>query len=153
MMQKIKVLLSATLLAFVTVNIIPQRAYAAVDTACKKNSILGLPTWYEYLNVAKDSTGSGCSVVGPPGNSSNPNVDWSIAIGYIALAILEILLRLASLIAVGYVIYGGFRFITSQGEPENAKAARETVQNAVIGLVIAVIAATVVNFVASRLMS
>lgn len=152
-MQKIKALLFATLLAFVAVNTIPQRAYAAVDPACKKNTILGLPTWYEYLNVTKDSVGDGCSIVGPPGNSSKPDVDWSVAIGYVAIAILEILLRLASLIAVGYVIYGGFKFITAQGEPENAKAARETVQNAVIGLVIAVVAASAVNFVASRLMS
>ncbi len=68
-----------------------------------------------------------------------------------AIALVEIMLRIAGLVAVGFVIYGGFRFIVSQGEPENAKAARETIMNAIIGLIITIVAAAVVNFVAKAI--
>lgn len=137
---------------FVSSLMLPRSVSAAVDPACKKNTVLGLPTWYEYLNVVKDENGNSCSIVGPPGvKAEAADVDWIKASGYIAVAILELMLRIASLIAVGYVIYGGFRFIVSQGEPENAKAARETIINAVIGLAITVVAATVVSFIGRRI--
>lgn len=124
-------------------------------------SFLGLPTWYRYLQL-----NSACDVVGPTsevatGQDDDPNTtmnesvkeqfDWERASGYIAIAIVEILLRLASLVAVGFVIYGGFRYITSQGEPENAKSARQTIINALIGLVIAIAAASIVAFIGNRL--
>ena len=48
------------------------------------------------------------------------------------------------------VIYGGIEFIMSQGEPDKANKARGTVINALIGLVIAVAAATLVTFIAGR---
>ena len=66
------------------------------------------------------------------------------------LAIVRIAIQLAGYLAVGWVMYGGFRFITSQGDPEGVKAARNTITNAVIGIVIVVLSATIVSFVASR---
>lgn len=120
----------------------PSVATAAVPDNCAKR-ILGFPVWYEYLEVD-----SNCDITGPMNDSE---FDWPKAAGFVAIAIVEIMLRIAGLVAVGYVIYGGFRFIISQGEPENAKAARETIMNAIIGLVISIIAAAVVNFVASSI--
>lgn len=109
-------------------------------------SVLGLPAWYKYL----DLDGS-CDVVGPTNDSGA--FDWSLAAGYIALAIFEVLLRLGAVVAVFFVMYGGFRFITSQGEPENAASARQTIINAIIGLVITIASASIVSFVATRLTS
>lgn len=125
--------------------VMPVRAYAAVPDHCKK-TILGLPTWFEYLDMDES-----CSITGP--NKEDGSLMWPEAIGYVAIAVVEIMLRLAGLIAVGFVIYGGFRYIVSQGEPDGVKAARETIINAVVGLVIAIIAAAVVNFIARTLSS
>lgn len=109
-------------------------------TACKPgSSFLGFPTWYKYLD--SQTVAGQCSVVfNFPGD-----------IGKILLAVVDIMLRLAALIAVGFVIYGGFKFILSQGDPEQINAARSTVINAVIGLVIAIIATFIVSFVFSNL--
>jgi hypothetical protein len=45
------------------------------------------------------------------------------------------------------VFISGFKFITSQGNPESAKSARMTAINALIGLVIVMIATAVVSYI------
>lgn len=120
----------------------PTKVSAAVPDKCAKR-ILDFPVWYEYLEVNGD-----CDITGP---TNGGEFDWPKAVGYVAIALVEIMLRIAGLVAVGFVIYGGFRFIVSQGEPENAKAARETIINAIIGLIITIVAAAVVNFVAKAI--
>jgi len=67
------------------------------------------------------------------------------------LAIVDILLRIVGLVSVGFVIYGGFRYITSQGEPDATKKALATVVNALIGMAIAIFAVTIVSFMGSTL--
>lgn len=115
-------------------------------------SIAGVPTWYKYFDGEMDPSGR-CSVVLPTvrDDEGRDVTDWSKSIGYVSIAITEILLRIAALVAVGYIIYGGYRYILSQGDPESAKSARQTIINALIGLVIAVASASIVHFVAHRL--
>lgn len=132
----------------------PGIASAAVAAGCDKSAgFLSLPTWYEYLEVGPKTDSKGntdeCAILGP--NDTNGNFDWQAVSGLIALAILEILLRLSGLIAIGMVVYGGIRFISSQGESENAKAARNTIINAVIGLAIVLSASVLVNFLGRTL--
>lgn len=130
-------------------------AQAGTAGSCSR-SILGLPTWFRYLELGPD-----CEVVGPridpeterPVDYPNGEFDWQRAAGYVAVAVVEILLRVGSLVAVAFVMYGGFRFITSQGDPEGAKNARTTIINALIGLVITIASASIVSFIANRLTS
>jgi len=120
-------------------------ASAAPGGVCNKNSsLLGIiPTWYKYLpDEAFDA--ANCSI--NLDLQQNPEQLWLIGFG-----VIDILLRLAGLVAVGFVIYGGFRFVTSQGEAEGVKAARSTIINALIGLVITIFASTVVTFIAGRI--
>jgi len=115
---------------------------------CNLNqSFLGFPVWYKYLDTEVDSTGR-CSPVLSGGDSAE-QVNSVLPIG---LAILEGLLRVSGLAAVVMIFVAGFRFITSQGNPENAAAARKTAINAVIGLVIVIIATSLVSFVGGRLL-
>jgi hypothetical protein len=94
------------------------------------------PTWYKYLEG--ETVGGTCSVV----------FAFPDDLGAVVIAIVEMLLRLAGLVAVVFVIYGGFKYITSQGSPDSTKVARETIQNALIGLVIAIMASAIVGFIA-----
>lgn len=113
------------------------------------SSFLGLPSWHRYLE--KDIKNGRCEIVGPSSQEDPTQLDWPRVVGYVSIAVVEILLRIASLVAVGYVVYGGFRYITSQGDPENAKSARQTIINAIIGLVIAIASASIVSFLGNRL--
>lgn len=65
----------------------------------------------------------------------------------IALAIVDILLRVGALVAVGFVLYGGFVYLTSQGEPDGTKRGRQAIVNALVGLLIAIFATAIVTFI------
>ena len=67
------------------------------------------------------------------------------------LALIDICLKLAALVAVIFVVYGGFRFTTAQGAPEGIAAGKKTLTNALIGLVIAVLSSQIVKFLAHLL--
>ncbi len=74
-------------------------------------------------------------------------------VGEATRAIVNVLLGLISLAAVIFIILGGYKYVTSQGNNEAATAGRKTMTNAVIGLVIAVLAYTVVAVVSNTISS
>lgn len=64
--------------------------------------------------------------------------------------IVDIMLFLIGAISVLMVIIGGIRYVTSGGDPQQVKAAKDTVLYAVIGIVIAILAYAIVNFVVNQ---
>jgi len=108
---------------------------------CTGGSFFGLPTWYKYLNTAVDPLTKHCEV-------QNFGIKDLPLIG---LAAVDIALRIAAFIAVGYVIYGGVQFVAAQGETDRTKKARQTVINALIGLVIALMSTAIVAFIGKRI--
>lgn len=55
------------------------------------------------------------------------------------------------MIAVIMIIVGGVKYTTSNGDPQGIKSAKDTIMYAVIGLVVAILAYTIVNFVVASL--
>lgn len=108
----------------------------------KGGSFFGLPTWYKYLKVDSNCEIKDFSLLGSAGKPSS--------LPLILLALIEIVLRIGSLVAVAFVIIGGIKFVMSQGEPDGVKDARNTILNALIGLVITVTATPVVSFLGNR---
>jgi hypothetical protein len=121
--------------------------------------------WYQYLkNDFRETVNQdGTSSCGLQLNFNNTNGEIGIneqvtsvstskldEVWLVGLAIFEDLLRVAGLAAVAFVIYGGFRYTTSQGSPEQTGAALATIIHALVGLAIAVIAATSIAFIASQ---
>ena len=51
-------------------------------------------------------------------------------------------------VTVGFIIKGGYMYIVSAGNPESMAKAKNTIRDALIGLVIAISAAAIVNMVA-----
>lgn len=141
----------AIAVAFVVAN--PSRSNAAAvapppaSGACQtsSSSFLGFPTWYKYLDQDTPVAGKCTLIFNFPGD-----------IAKVVLALVEILLRVAGLVAVGYIVYGGFQFILSQGDAgagnvPKTTIARHTVQNALIGLVIAMLATFIVRLIGNTL--
>ena len=116
----------------------------AASCTPKGGGFLGFPTWYKYLGGVSSPNGAGNATV------CLPKVGALSDIWLVVAALIEILLRLAGLAAIIYVVYGGFQYVTSQGEPDKASRARQTLLNALIGLVIAISAAILVTYVAGR---
>jgi multisubunit Na+/H+ antiporter MnhB subunit len=61
--------------------------------------------------------------------------------------IVNTLLFLLGIVAVIVIILGGFRYATSNGDANGMKAAKDMILYAVIGLIVAILAYAIVNFV------
>jgi hypothetical protein len=61
--------------------------------------------------------------------------------------ILNWALTLAFILAVIYLIYGGFQYIASAGNADQATKGRATIVNAVIGIIVIILSYTIVQIV------
>lgn len=84
------------------------------------------------------SSGSGCDT------GSDPDVNSAIKTA------LDILSLAVGIIAVIMIIIGGLKYITSQGESAATSSAKNTILYAAIGIVIVILAQTIVFFVFDR---
>ena len=69
------------------------------------------------------------------------------ALGDRIKAIVNMLLFLLGAIAVIMIVIGGIRYTTSNGDSGNIKSAKDTILYAAVGLVVAILAYAIVNFV------
>ncbi len=67
--------------------------------------------------------------------------------------ILNIILTLSGIIAVIFIIIGGFQYMTAGGNEEQAEKGRKALTNAIIGLLIVILAFTIVQVVTNTLTS
>ena len=65
--------------------------------------------------------------------------------------IINVLLFIIGAVSVIMLIYGGIRYTTSGGNANSVTAAKNTIMYAVIGLIIAIFAFAIVNFVVDQL--
>lgn len=102
----------------------------------------GLPSgvfvpWYEYLE-GEDVDGKCRPVLGD---------DYVKSVSLIALAIIDTLMRISGILATAYLIWGAIQYITSQGDQNGIANAKNTILNAIVGLVIVLLSIGVVQFV------
>lgn len=83
---------------------------------------------------------------GLPGNTTQD----STASGFI-LKIINIALAIAGLIAVLFLIIGGFRYITSAGNEETAEKAKKIILNSIIGIVVIILSFVIVRVISNAL--
>lgn len=96
--------------------------------------------------AASDSAGDTCNI----GVSSQFAGAFGVHVctaNDLFFSIAKILLSVLAMIAVVFIIIGGFQYVTSSGNQEQAEKGRSTVVYAVIGLVIAILAYTIVSVV------
>lgn len=110
------------------------------QASCQAGDFFGLPVWWKYLEVQPPDCIVSLDLV------NNPNDLWAIVVVGV-----EILLRIAGFVAVIAIIISGIKYMTAQGNPEKAAAARKNLYNALAGMLIAMIAASLVSFIGNRL--
>lgn len=114
----------------------PQTANAACG-----DTLLTFPAWYKGL------TDSDCNIKAP---SSGKN-GLSVFIWKIVLNVIDMGLQLAGYISAGFIIRGGFKYMTSIGDPGELAKAKKIVTDAVIGLVIAIFSVAIVNMISGAI--
>ncbi len=117
-------------------------SHFAVTGGCQEPQFFGLRPWFHYLK-----TDDQCNVIDFQFLPTDGKSDLLL----ILLAVVDDLLRIAGFVAIGFIIYGGLLYVTSQGSPEQTQKAQQTIQNALIGLGVAVVAIATVSFFGSRI--
>lgn len=56
-------------------------------------------------------------------------------------------------VSVLMLVYGGIRYTISMGDPKNVEAAKNTILYAIVGIVVALLAYAIVNFVLGQLIN
>lgn len=67
-----------------------------------------------------------------------------------ANTIINVMIGVIGFVAVAFIIFGGFQYTTSAGDPGKVKKAKDTILYGIIGLVVAMLAYAIVNFVLSN---
>lgn len=112
----------------------PVVAPTTANAACDSNLLGVIPPWYRGL-----TEGSDCSIAKPT------NIGQFVT--KVALNILQAALVVVGFVAVFFIIKGGIGYIVSAGKSDGIEAARKTITNAVIGLVISMLSAVIVNYI------
>ena len=112
---------------------------------------------------ADSSSGSGSGGICPPGSKNQGATN--IAACNIDPAhngddlindtnkIINVVIGVLGVVAVAVVIYGGFLFLTAQGDPGKIKKGKDSITWGIIGLIIALLSWSIINFVLSTTMS
>jgi hypothetical protein len=83
------------------------------------------------------------------GGINGVNCSAGTSVTGLIVTVINWMLALAGLIAVLFLIIGGFRYIFAGGNAESAEAGRQTVINAIIGIVIIILSYVIVNVISN----
>jgi len=99
---------------------------------------MAVDVFSQACNATADSKGAICNDAKKEG-----------ATGFNAIIknVINTILLVLGMIAVIMIIAGGIRYTTSNGDSNQTKAAKDTILYSVVGLVIAILAFAIVNFV------
>ncbi|MEO9179952.1 MAG: hypothetical protein ABI221_03670 [Candidatus Saccharimonadales bacterium] len=98
------------------------------------------------------SSGDVCIQSGTgPGDNFNTGLPTSSANADTLKTVLQLGFGVIGAIAVIYLMYAAFRFVRSQGEPQQIAQARMTILYAVVGLAIALSAELLVTYTLGRI--
>lgn len=131
------VMAAAAFIALIASPVMATITPTPVSAACDAR-FLGIPPWYRGITEGDD-----CKIKSP-GKGEDGITKF---ITKIALNIIEMIMVITAYIASFFILYGGYLFIANNGTASVVEKASRTILNAVIGLVISLVAVGLVNFI------
>jgi cytochrome bd-type quinol oxidase subunit 2 len=117
---------------------------AAADEAREGSCVAAGGTF----TAAKGDDPAKCEV---PGEGDIWGKDGSANLNNTITQVINTMLFIVGILSVIMIIWGGISFVISRGDPDKTKNARNTIVYAVVGLVVAIIAYALVNWVFNAL--
>lgn len=105
------------------------------------------------LFVAVPPTTSAASVISNACNGSNKGFcnNQSASVYTVIKNLINILITIGGIVAVVMIVVGGITYTTSAGDSTQIKRAKDTIVYAIVGLVVAIMAFAIVNWILGRL--
>ncbi len=82
-----------------------------------------------------------------------PGPAGQLSFGALVTLVLQIALLIVGSIAVLFLVYGGYRYITSSGNEEVTEEAKKIIVNAILGLVIVILSFAVITIISRILVT
>ena len=139
MKEKILVTLGAIMIGAAGLVAAPTPVLAAGGN-CGAGNFFGMKPWFDGLCESNDKNSN---IVTPSEQGSGITI--STFVWTIVLNVLFDLMVAIGYLAVGFVIYGGYLYIMSQGDPNKAQKGKRTLMTAITGVIIAMGASVIVN--------
>jgi hypothetical protein len=117
-------------------------SFSAPAYAACTDTFFGIPAWYKGMQ-------DGACAFKAPETAGQPDAKKLVLM--VALNIIQAGMVVVGYVTVFFLIKGGFGYLTSAGSSEGMASAKKTITNALIGLVIAVLAASIVNAIAGAI--
>src|SRR5438105_3750420 len=92
----------------------------------------------------------GQQTINPPAELQHTLTATNYGLSYVGVLV-GVLYFIAILLALGFLAYGGIKWISSEGDAKNIAGARTMIRNAVIGLVLVFFSFLIVNVISSVL--
>src|SRR3989344_4593397 len=67
------------------------------------------------------------------------NVRYQNTFGGLFLYLVEIGLGFVGILSIAFLVWGGFQYVTSRGNEEQAQSGKKTISNAIIGLIVVIL--------------
>jgi hypothetical protein len=128
------------------INIITSSLVAVVAFTGLAVTASGLVAAPVYAAANTDDAQKGVNAIG-----GNEKGNTAGAFTNLLKSIINILLFIIGAIAVIMIIIGGIRYTTSNGDQAQVTSAKNTILYAIVGLVVAIMAFAIVNFVLDAL--
>lgn len=104
------------------------------------SALLALPFVSSATGTAPAGLTSPTKPTGLPGDSGDT---ISTTVGYY----INVFLGIVGIVAVAFLIYGGFLYITSGGNEEQAESGKKVIQNSIIGIIIIILSYAIVTVI------
>ena len=140
-MKKIIFLALMVIFTSLSINIFSPQNALANGKNCSNSQFFGLPAWYRGL------VDSSCSVKkinqeGKDGGVTVQQFVWTV-VGNI----FDGIFRIIGVVAVGFIVWAGIQYMISTGDSGKMGKAKTTLTNAIIGLIISLVASSIVQLV------
>lgn len=115
-------------------------------------SVLGLSTILGTFVYADDSICNNPNISSEIRDASGCNGGGSPTLPNVITSILNTIIGISGLVSVAFIIIGGIQYMTSSGDANKTKKAKDTIIYATIGLAICALAFAIVNWVISSVL-
>ena len=129
MIKRLSVYILSIGLVFSLISPAVAVAAPATHTSCKGNSVLLFPPWFKGLKCENDTV-----------QITDINEIWVIVMN-----IVQWLIIAGGYVALFFIITAGFKYIMASGDPQKIASAKNTIINAIIGLVIVLASVAIVQ--------
>jgi FMN-dependent NADH-azoreductase len=100
-----------------------------------------------FLAYAQSTVSNGLQTSGLQSIFGTGGLNSSQSLSDLIANVIRVLLIFAGVIAIVFVIIGGYQYIVSGGNEETAEKGKKTLINAIIGIVVIVLAYAIINVI------